>query len=286
MTKQTTEDVLYDFYRKEDATVSRDYFGEQEIIIPHGTTGDGYAWRHSEFALDGTTSVYIANIPNLNGTYFTQDGYYDNFYHTTSLADGVIDAEKSSLLACDANMCWAATDSNLMFQTGWFTSVIENEDDIFNLYRQSFLLGDTHCGHPYHGADWYLTGNYNPWPEQRELASHGIYIDIDDCLVGTGGYFANVISPGTNYLYRKGLASVTGAEIVPVSINYSRYWSAKSWDGFQIPKPFSKVTLMIGSPIAVPPHLDHDGIEKYRQLVEDELMKITVDQPEVNPDMA
>ena len=76
------------------------------------------------------------------------------------------------------------------------------------------------------------------------------------------------------------LASVTGAEIVPVSINYSRYWSARSWDGFQIPKPFSKVTLRIGSPIAVPPHLDHDGIEKYRQLVEEELMKITIDQPE------
>ena len=76
------------------------------------------------------------------------------------------------------------------------------------------------------------------------------------------------------------LAGVTGAEIVPVSINYSRYWSAKSWDGFQFPKPFSKVTLRIGSPIAVPPDLDRDGIEKYRQLVEDELMKITVDQPE------
>ena len=76
------------------------------------------------------------------------------------------------------------------------------------------------------------------------------------------------------------LASVTGAEIVPVSINYSRYWSARSWDGFQIPKPFSKVTLMIGSPIAVPPHLDRDEVEKYRQLVEAELMKITVDQPE------
>ena len=88
---------------------------------------------------------------------------------------------------------------------------------------------------------------------------------------------------GPRYKMKAGpihLAGVTGAEIVPVSINYSRYWSAKSWDGFQFPKPFSKVTLRIGSPIAVPPDLDRDGIEKYRQLVEDELMKITVDQPE------
>lgn len=194
MTKQTTEDVLYDFYRKEDATVSRDYFGEQEIIIPHGTTGNGYAWRHSEFALDGTTMVYIANIPDLNASVFTQDGYYNNFYHTTSLADGVIDAEKSSLLSCDANMCWAATDSNLMFQTGWFTSVIENEDDILNLYRQSFLFGDSRYGDGLAGADWYLTGHYapnNPNPE----------IPLDECLVGTGGFFSTVVSEATDYVY-------------------------------------------------------------------------------------
>ena len=89
---------------------------------------------------------------------------------------------------------------------------------------------------------------------------------------------------GPRYKMKAGpihLASVTGAEIVPVSINYSRYWSAKSWDGFQFPKPFSKITLRIGSPISVPKNLDRDGIEKYRQFVEDELMKITVDRPEV-----
>ena len=75
------------------------------------------------------------------------------------------------------------------------------------------------------------------------------------------------------------LASVTGAEIVPVSINCSRCWTMRSWDGFQIPKPFALIKLVIGSPIAVPPHLDAEGIEKYRQFVEAELMKITIDPP-------
>ena len=87
---------------------------------------------------------------------------------------------------------------------------------------------------------------------------------------------------GPRYVMKPGpihLAGVTGAEIVPVSINYSRCWSFRSWDGFQIPKPWAKITLVIGDPIAVPPHLDHDGIEQYRKRVEEALLKITIDPP-------
>jgi len=87
---------------------------------------------------------------------------------------------------------------------------------------------------------------------------------------------------GPRYVMKSGpihLAGITGAEIVPVSINYSRCWSMRSWDGFQIPKPWAKITLVIGEPIAIPPHLDHDGIEQYRKRVEDALLKITVDPP-------
>ena len=87
---------------------------------------------------------------------------------------------------------------------------------------------------------------------------------------------------GPRYRLKAGpvhLASITGAEVAPVTINYSSCWSMKSWDGFQIPKPFAKITLVIGDPIPVPPHLDAEGIEKYRQLLETELMKITVDPP-------
>lgn len=88
---------------------------------------------------------------------------------------------------------------------------------------------------------------------------------------------------GPRYVMKSGpihLASVTGAKIIPVAINYSRCWSIRSWDGFQIPKPFSKITLIGKTLITVPPHLDADGIERYRKLVEDELNKITVDPPE------
>ena len=57
----------------------------------------------------------------------------------------------------------------------------------------------------------------------------------------------------------------------------SRYWSIRSWDGFQIPKPFCKLTVKLGDPIRVPPDLDADGIERCRQSVEDALRRISVD---------
>ena len=85
---------------------------------------------------------------------------------------------------------------------------------------------------------------------------------------------------GPRYEIKRGpvqLASKTGAKIVPVSINASRCWALKSWDGFQIPKPFSKLTLILGEPIEIPPDLDAEGIEKYRQQVNQALLAITED---------
>ncbi len=39
------------------------------------------------------------------------------------------------------------------------------------------------------------------------------------------------------------LARVTGVPVVPVRVEYARKWELKSWDRFQIPKPFSRVTV-------------------------------------------
>lgn len=85
---------------------------------------------------------------------------------------------------------------------------------------------------------------------------------------------------GPRYVMKNGpiqLASLTGGGIIPISVNASRCWSVRSWDRFQIPKPFSTVTLVLGDRIEIPPGLDADGIEHYRKVVEDALMAITVD---------
>lgn len=86
---------------------------------------------------------------------------------------------------------------------------------------------------------------------------------------------------GPRYHMHRGpihLASITGRPVLPASINASRYWRLKSWDGFQIPKPFSRLTVVLGDPMKVPPDLaDRDELEIWRQKAEDNLMEITRD---------
>lgn len=85
---------------------------------------------------------------------------------------------------------------------------------------------------------------------------------------------------GPKYKMKPGpvmLASLTGSPVCPVSINASSYWSCKSWDGFQIPKPGATLTLVLGKPITVPPNLEGEDIEKWRLVLENALNEITVD---------
>ena len=85
---------------------------------------------------------------------------------------------------------------------------------------------------------------------------------------------------GPKYTMSKGpihLAGKTGASILPLTSNASKYWELKSWDNFQIPKPGAKLTLIIGDPIQVPPNPDAETLEKYRRQVEDALKNLTVD---------
>jgi len=44
------------------------------------------------------------------------------------------------------------------------------------------------------------------------------------------------------------LSQVTGGVVMPVRIEYSSYWELKSWDGFRIPKPFARVSVIFDVP--------------------------------------
>jgi lysophospholipid acyltransferase (LPLAT)-like uncharacterized protein len=74
-----------------------------------------------------------------------------------------------------------------------------------------------------------------------------------------------------------GLAASSGLPILPVSLNAPKRWEAKSWDRLQIPRPFSRIEVVIGKPYHVPPELVDDR-EKARALIRDRLMEITDDQ--------
>jgi lysophospholipid acyltransferase (LPLAT)-like uncharacterized protein len=86
---------------------------------------------------------------------------------------------------------------------------------------------------------------------------------------------------GPKYKMKPGpvmLASLTGAPVCPLSINASKYWSVKSWDGFQIPKPGATLTVVFGKLITVPKNLEGEEIEKWRLVLENALNEITVDK--------
>ena len=85
---------------------------------------------------------------------------------------------------------------------------------------------------------------------------------------------------GPVYVMKKGaiqLASITGAPLFVVSHNASAYWTFKSWDKFQIPKPGATLTLVMRGPFYIPPDLDAESIEKFRQEIEQIMKDITLD---------
>jgi hypothetical protein len=64
------------------------------------------------------------------------------------------------------------------------------------------------------------------------------------------------------------LAQVTGGVIMPVRIEYSRYWELKSWDAFQIPKPFARVHVIFDTPQPAAATTNEEAFEAERRRLE------------------
>ena len=45
------------------------------------------------------------------------------------------------------------------------------------------------------------------------------------------------------------MAKEVGVAVIPLGIGFSKAWTLKSWDKFQIPKPFCKAVIIVGTPI-------------------------------------
>ncbi|MGN7611959.1 lysophospholipid acyltransferase family protein [Magnetococcales bacterium HHB-1] len=70
------------------------------------------------------------------------------------------------------------------------------------------------------------------------------------------------------------LARRTGRLILPLTAAPTRMWRLKSWDRFIIPKPFSRVIILCGQPIAVPKDANETMMEQLRQQLQQELQRI------------
>jgi lysophospholipid acyltransferase (LPLAT)-like uncharacterized protein len=65
-----------------------------------------------------------------------------------------------------------------------------------------------------------------------------------------------IAKPGAAYLARK-----SGSPVVPFCISANRKWVLRSWDHFQVPKPFSRIVVLIGKPIYVDPGTDREEMQ-------------------------
>jgi lysophospholipid acyltransferase (LPLAT)-like uncharacterized protein len=88
---------------------------------------------------------------------------------------------------------------------------------------------------------------------------------------------------GPRYVAKMGavlLAKKTGQPIIPFTITAERFWEAKkSWDGFQVPYPFSRARLHIAPPIFVPADADENILNAKRNELQQALDNINSSSP-------
>ena len=67
------------------------------------------------------------------------------------------------------------------------------------------------------------------------------------------------------------LAAQSGLPVVPIALEATPCWRLKSWDRMCIPKPFSTVRLVYGTPIASPSKVRAAELERFRLEIEESL---------------
>ena len=70
------------------------------------------------------------------------------------------------------------------------------------------------------------------------------------------------------------LAQQSGAEVVPVNMEYSSSWRVKSWDRFILPKPFSKVRVILAPPHRVAATSTEEEFERERVRLQEVMMQL------------
>jgi hypothetical protein len=81
---------------------------------------------------------------------------------------------------------------------------------------------------------------------------------------------AERVKPGLVYL-----ASRTGFPVIPIAAGARQAWRFRSWDAFQVPRPFARVFVAYGDPIHVPSRLDDDAAEAWRERIEAAIRAVT-----------
>ena len=85
--------------------------------------------------------------------------------------------------------------------------------------------------------------------------SHGATAEILRALKSGRDVGLTMDGPrGPRYIAKKGAAFIarkSGSPVLPFNVSVEKKWVMRSWDHFQIPRPFSRAVVLIGNPIYV-----------------------------------
>ncbi|MEZ5977505.1 MAG: lysophospholipid acyltransferase family protein [Planctomycetota bacterium] len=71
---------------------------------------------------------------------------------------------------------------------------------------------------------------------------------------------------GPRHSITEGLAymsKATGLPLLPIGLAADRAWQVSSWDAFAIPKPFARIAILYGEPIAIDRRADDAEMERF-----------------------
>ena len=71
------------------------------------------------------------------------------------------------------------------------------------------------------------------------------------------------------------IAAMAGAWTIPITWAGDRVWRLKSWDRFQVPKPFSRAVVSIGDPLP-PIEKKVEAIEAFRVVLEQKMKELVL----------
>lgn len=103
----------------------------------------------------------------------------------------------------------------------------------------------------------------------RQLAE--VIADGKDVVITPDGPRGPAYQLGQGIIF---LAQQSGAEVVPINLEYTGCWRLKSWDRFILPKPFSTVRVIFGAPHRVAPTVGESDFESERARLQDAMMQL------------